>query len=383
MNSSPAMVLSLSMATETRGMVNGSRLRTTQVSSHRRSCRALLSSAGVMGLRTTHSGIPGLPRVIDALSTIMWPSLVQSEGNRNRRSRARDLLDWAREEEEDDGLRALVSQGDGERELEDQLFDEAHSTKKSRMQREMEELEKWLEEDDHNSSAHHLRDHQAWIHPDIEGIPDSWAGVPTPTLRTPGNGDPEVGFEDDFTEFVGAPVDVVYPHQERLRPHHTGTSYQSLTSMEGLGTGGDDCDNDPDLPSQAEIEATSRKIFGNSVLDPPNPSHHLHPSGSSATQSHVSSSHLSVPGPSPALLMTPDSPFSSFGHDNEDVDDGFELGAFDLSRVLSALQGMKEEIAGMSDEGARRKAAARVALGLVYGLQKEDERDGLRTESSS
>ena len=67
-----------------------------------------------------------------------------------------------------------------------------------------------------------------------------------------------------------------------------------------------------------------------------------------------------------------DDSFDSFGNSE---DDDFELGAFDLSRVLSALQGMKEEIAGMSDEDERRKAAARVALGLVYGLRKEDERE--------
>ena len=36
---------------------------------------------------------------------------------------------------------------------------------------------------------------------------------------------------------------------------------------------------------------------------------------------------------------------------------------------------MKEEIAGMEDEEERRRAAARVALGLVYGLRKEEERE--------
>lgn len=324
------------------------------------------------------AGIPGLPRVIDALSTIMWPSLVQSESTRNRRSRARDLLDWAREEEEDDGLRALVSPGD-EGEVDEQTFDTPHSAKKSRMQREMDELEKWLEEDDQNLSVHHLKDHQAWIHPDIEALPDSWAGIPTPTLRISGSNNAEVnGFEDDFTEFVGAPVEVVYTHQERLKPHHTGTSYQSLASIEDT-TVGDGDNDDPDLPSQAEIEQTTRKIFGNALLDASTSSHR--PRSPAPNSIHASSSHLSAPGSTSTLPMTPDSPFSSFDHDNEDVDveDDFELESFDLSRVLSALQGMKEEIAGMKDEGERRKAAARVALGLVYGLQKEEELDGVRT----
>ena len=52
--------------------------------------------------------------------------------------------------------------------------------------------------------------------------------------------------------------------------------------------------------------------------------------------------------------------------ETDDGDESFQ--AFDLSRVFSALQGMKDEIAGMEDEDERRRAAARVALGLVYGL---------------
>ena len=39
----------------------------------------------------------------------MWPSIVQSEATRKRKSRARDLIGWALEEEGDDGLRALIS----------------------------------------------------------------------------------------------------------------------------------------------------------------------------------------------------------------------------------------------------------------------------------
>lgn len=42
-----------------------------------------------------------------------------------------------------------------------------------------------------------------------------------------------------------------------------------------------------------------------------------------------------------------------------------DLEKFSLQDVLGALQELKEEIAGMSNDKARRKAAARVALGLV------------------
>ena len=77
-----------------------------------------------------------------------------------------------------------------------------------------------------------------------------------------------------------------------------------------------------------------------------------------------------APGSSSIHPLTPDSPFTTFTSDEHfDPHDGddFEFGAFDLSRVLGAVQAMKEEISGMTDEGERRKAAARVALGLVYG----------------
>ncbi len=38
---------------------------------------------------------------------------------------------------------------------------------------------------------------------------------------------------------------------------------------------------------------------------------------------------------------------------------------------MNALQGMKAEIADMEEESERRKAAARIALGLVYGLERD------------
>ncbi|KAI0786892.1 hypothetical protein C8Q75DRAFT_250040 [Abortiporus biennis] len=357
------------------------------------------------------SDIPGLPRVIDALSTIMWPSLIQSDATRNRRSRARELLDWAREEEEEDGLRALVSSSDPDISgignssglgvgLGLGIGTQTGKKKKSRMQREMEELERWLEHEESTSKA---QDAQAWI--TSSGTLDSNS---TPTIIRTGE---ELGFEDDFTDFIGAPVDVVYSGQgsttpQRLSPMHTGASYASLASAEG------DDEDDSDLPSKEEIEETSRRIFGDSLLDVPTASssssisqrspskssshHHHHHHIPSELSSIPPSSKLTIPRADPLMPHTPDSPFSTFTRDDsfddsyvgfddgdEDFEDDedFELGAFDLSRVLTALQGMKEEIAGMEDEGERRKAAARVALGLVYGLRKEEERDQAREGS--
>jgi len=88
----------------------------------------------------------------------------------------------------------------------------------------------------------------------------------------------------------------------------------SETNKSGSG------DEDTDLPSRAEIDAMSQRIRG-----------------------------MAIP------------------EDDNDFD-----GAFDLSRVLSGLEAMKSEISGINDEDERRKAAAKVALGLVYGLGGED-----------
>jgi hypothetical protein len=54
-------------------------------------------------------------------------------------------------------------------------------------------------------------------------------------------------------------------------------------------------------------------------------------------------------------------------------------GGFDLTSVLGSLEAMRAEISGISDMEERRKAAARVALGLAMGLgldgSDEDEPD--------
>ncbi|KAJ3491404.1 hypothetical protein NLJ89_g11342 [Agrocybe chaxingu] len=55
--------------------------------------------------------------------------------------------------------------------------------------------------------------------------------------------------------------------------------------------------------------------------------------------------------------------------DEDDGDDGPVIRPFDLEKVFGALQQYKSEIAGMANEEERRKAAAKVALGLVYGLE--------------
>ena len=146
----------------------------------------------------------------------------------------------------------------------------------------------------------------------------------------------------------------------------------------------DEDNEDPDMPTHAEIEEMSRHLFGNAGLGipPSSPSWQLlHSPSAQSTSKDLPPSN--IPGDTASTSQAhPPPPEDSKSklependHDNEDDDEDFELGAFDLTKVLGALQGMKEQIASMDDENERKRAAAKVALGLVYGLQKEDERD--------
>lgn len=317
-------------------------------------------------------GVPGLPRVIDALSTIMWPSMVQFQGTRDRKSRTRELLDWAHQEGGDDGLVSLVDSNHTNGSI-----PSVSANQKSRMQREMEELERWLEEDEEL----HVSD-EPWIsvsstddtsHPhlliDPLGMTTSPTGIYSPhttpwtMMETVSETPQPSGFDDDFTVFVSAPAATsgrstpnISLDSDRLDPMHTGASYASLGSVSDFGDHSVD-DDDPDLPSEAEVQATSARIFG-PTLSPT----------SSATRTRMRPLSPSQPTATPS---------TSFSHPDipeplEDEED-YEVGNFDLSRVMNALQNMKEEISGMENEDEKRKAAAKAALGLVYGLERHDE----------
>ncbi|KZT25391.1 hypothetical protein NEOLEDRAFT_1133763 [Neolentinus lepideus HHB14362 ss-1] len=319
------------------------------------------------------SGIPGLPRVVDALSTIMWPSMVQTQATRNRKSRAHDLLGLSDRDEEADGLRSLLNADDS---IED---------RDSRMKKEMEDLAQWLEEDNPWSSgtaAMQDANSSTWARSEsVEGEfltsfdtgPTSGALTPTVQSSWPSHateieqdlalaadgGEFLSGFDDDFSAFVSVSAPADYDTKElpdasasfeaeRLMPMHTGASYRSLASdFDSDGPDIPDWGNeeeDEDLPSQTEIEATSRRIFG-SLPDSINP------------------------------IQSEGAPQAGSSSSGPEDDRDYEMSAFDLSKVVGALQVMKEEIAEMEDEGERRRAAARVALGLVYGLEAEKSND--------
>ncbi|KAJ7095795.1 hypothetical protein B0H15DRAFT_827126 [Mycena belliarum] len=266
-------------------------------------------------------GIPGLPRVLDALSTIMWPSM-QAQAKPKSGLLRRDL-DWAQ------------SSGD-------ELSPLGGLVRGASKQQEMEVLTRWLEDDDGVSPRE-----DPWRSAADSGVlASSPTGMDAPKSL---DGGAEFGFDDDFTVFVSAPTEPLGVEEEdieddsfdspRLGLPDASPLYLSLGSALDLHEVAEAKsvppeDVDEDLPTDAEIEEMSARIFGD-------------PFYTKADEDADVKSHAPEP------------------------DGEYDMAAFDLSRVMSALEGMKAEIATMEDEGERRKAAAKVALGLVYGLEAD------------
>ncbi|KAG9315808.1 hypothetical protein JVU11DRAFT_3457 [Chiua virens] len=331
------------------------------------------------------TGIPGIPRIIDALSTIMWPSMVRQSSKRATTSGVISAVqsNTVISPDEYHNLARLV----GER---------ISGNDGDRMRRELEELECWLDQDTLSDDA---------APRSAEGADEAvlWSTVVTPGTLSPSSSGffegsrpttPKPGFDDDFTSFVsasptrpacapdassesqsfpprfpplnsasfsstfsfdsassGRSTPILDDHASfdttRLAP---GESYKTLGSVSDFGDPDKESVNlerssnssdkeDEDMPSRAEIADTSRKIFGAMPL----------------SQSPVPERGDEALGGEPDIDM-PDA----------------DLERFDLQRVLGALQGLKEEIGGMPDK-ERRKAAARVALGLAYGLADDPD----------
>jgi hypothetical protein len=218
----------------------------------------------------------GLNRVIEALQTIMWPTM-QRKATKTHRSQA--SIDRAR--------------GTVER------------AQASDMEKEKATLEAWLESD------------------------DPWPKRTADTTNV-------LTFDDDFTDFVSA------PHDPTTATPTVATPSDANDDKIDHNRKGDDDDGsdfefrpeeddyrellDDEMPSAQEILMTSQRLFGRSL----------------ASQ-------------------------AAEGEENDEGED--VVGEYDLGSLMAALQSMKEEIADITDEEEKRKAAARVALGLVWGLE--------------
>lgn len=264
---------------------------------------------------SSSSSTPGINRALDALSTIMWPSMVRTETAKPKFS-AKLTLPRDGMDNIDAHLLSILNDSGG----------------KSNKQHQMELLERWLEQDDSSGLySRNLRDDDyASLYSHAHSVStvksdDPWATGGISLSDTLDND--TVGFDDDFTDFVSAPA------------------------VEAALEDNSNSNENPEFPTQAEIQATSARIFGPQLT--------VHP----------------ISGPFYALS---DSPIDLLEHGNNQELQEIDAPSFDLTRILGALEGMKEEISQITDEQERRKAAAKVALGLVYGLEGVDDEADIR-----
>lgn len=203
--------------------------------------------------------VRGLPRILEALNMIMWPSMVRNPDGGLRRTALTSEL-------QDDSLADTFEHSFA-------ISDTAPPDHPS------------LFDANPQSPSRSLAELNAWLDND-----DSWApaGRTNPPAVPEGSHPEGVasrnGFEDDFTDFLSVPPET---------------------------------SSDVALPSPVDVHATAERIFGQ----------------------------------------------------NDDAP-----GGFDLTSILGTLEAMRLEIGAIEDVEERRKAAARVALGLAMGLGL-DERD--------
>jgi hypothetical protein len=380
--------------------------------------------------------VQGLPRVVDALSTIMWPTMIREPnggggGKRNKTQLQASLFDF-----DDVPLRADAENNgepdDDEEEILAALMaaDAADNglplTRASRMQREMQALERWLVENEEmheaefgrgtgiddddvdgadegenkdegddddkgdgggetplsssiqapvlNIRAPPNKDDDPWVAPSASNNPTPSASTSTTAQQQPSTAAPpsgsSSGFDDDFSAFVSAPPAVssfpvcglasaraptststsesgsgsrslapVLPHsisQSLLKPSHTGGSFRSLRSAAS-----DVADIGDDLLGYEALDDRSSVNFS--------PEHeHEHERGTRTFGDDAE------PGTS-----TTGQRFGGRAPGLGDV-------SFDLTNILSTLDTMREDMAGIEDEGERRARTARFASEFVF-----------------
>lgn len=123
-------------------------------------------------------------------------------------------------------------------------------------------------------------------------------------------------------------------------------------------------DDDAEMPTQGEILATAARIFGGAQA-----------SGNTfRTAGEVNRAAQAQAAVAPSAHGGGDADADA---DADPEDDTLgPAGPIDIEHVLRSLQGLRTEIAGVEDEEERRRMAARVALGFVYGMDLEKAASG-------
>ena len=386
--------------------------------------------------------VQGLSRVVDALSTIMWPTMVHERDNNNNAGGGKgksalrpSLFDFddaallaaegAQDADEEETLAALMAA--------DAADQGAPQTRASRMQREMAALERWLveneelheaevgragvddgdgdddaeEDDEDEDRGHGGSDSGAAPLPSASAAPekhapldDPWAAPITPkptstpapsTAAAPAPHSisitaPPSGFDDDFSAFVSAPPAVSI----------AGDAKTTTTTTASTAT-----------PASATASASASA----STPEPISDARHLHTQTAFLLPSHTGGSIRSLRSAASEMSISDTGDDLSGGGGYEALDDRSSLNfspeheddvdleatdlrasmgggdqaaglgdvPFDLPNILSALQTIREDVAGIEDEAERRATTARFASEFVF---KRMGVDGDETEET-
>jgi hypothetical protein len=373
--------------------------------------------------------VQGLSRVVDALSTIMWPTMVRGNSGKRETSELRpslfdfdDVLLAEGEEDDEEGTLAALMEADAAEQG-------APQTRASRMRREMEALERWLVEneelhkaesggadvddvDDDDEDEDEDEDHDGDAPPPLvqasaafdmhTPIDDPWAASSNPTSTstpTPSTAlaphsisitTPSSGFDDDFSAFVSAPPAVSIAGDSAAAKTTTNTSTATATAT-------------PAFTSAFEPIADARPSRLQTQLVLPS-----HTGGSfRSIRSAVSEMSMSDTGEdllgggggyealddrsNSSLNFSPEhdddaDPSTSGGEAGDDQRSGDRAASlgdvpFDLPNILSALQTIREDVASIEDEAERRATTARFASEFVFRRMGVDGDERDETES--
>ncbi|KAF4617326.1 hypothetical protein D9613_006136 [Agrocybe pediades] len=395
--------------------------------------------------------IPGLPRVLDALSTIMWPSMTPQEKGKGK---ILTFEDKARQEAERDGImhELLISVSDmsefgrtaqegAKASTEDAFFSPYDFGRRSTSSGGVlpkptrteggKSSKPWLD----TSSSSHLTSPRDGSMLDSPG---EMAGELSPF----GVGDGRLGkkvsmrFEDDFAEFISAPV--VVADQDEAKGKTTGSNTSTNATGKRRGLGMEHVDLDLNLSQagfeEGEMETPLQTAIAESVVTGDSLGLGFGLASGKSLGGEEQGQRLGVPSKSRYASLGSVSDFGdadgdagayeelgeeeeeewedaveevdhSGWEDEEDIEDDDDLGLlpskeeieetaerifgrggsssnmegfrraseedrdFDLEDVLHSLRDLKSEIAGMDNEEEKHKLAAKVALGLVYGIK--------------
>lgn len=251
----------------------------------------------------------------------MWPSMIRSEAHKNVKDKARQLMQIFGVEDEPDGHRGLLDDHGDDSLMKDEDDEdiEFDPDANEEMVAELRALEKWLDGDDNALVAH-------FGSMDLGDVQPATSTSFPISVSTDGNSsetvsDGSVGFDDDFTDFLSAeqPSSAASESSFSSLQDEYWPPFYSFLDSDYEDDEDDEDEDDLEIPSEKDVQETANVLLGL-------------PRGSAAGTGEGQGEHV------------------------------------DLNNVFNTVQGYRDQIAKMVDDDERRRTAARVALGLVYGL---------------